>query len=156
MDSFSLPTIPNPGMENQPTGKPGKRLLYLWLAIATIVGLVLGGGLGLIFASGSNPVNGLKPTNPQAQLASANNPTAPGTTATVPPKQPAGTNHFAFGVDSHPGDVQYMNDMRSKNGTAFDYRYQYVSGGVNTGHGWETWNTPSGAFATLYKIGRAH
>ena len=30
------------------------------------------------------------------------------------------------------------------------YRYQYLSAGVNTGHGWETWNTPLGAFAGYY------
>jgi hypothetical protein len=40
--------------------------------------------------------------------------------------------------------------MRSQNGAAFDYRYQYLSAGVNTGHGWETWNAPTGAFASLY------
>jgi hypothetical protein len=35
-------------------------------------------------------------------------------------------------------------------GVPFDMRYQYLSGGVNTGAGWETWNTPTGEFATLY------
>jgi hypothetical protein len=29
------------------------------------------------------------------------------------------------------------------------FRYQYLSAGVNTGHGWSTWN-PDGAFATFY------
>ena len=43
-----------------------------------------------------------------------------------------------------------MNDMRSRNGAAFDYRYQYLDAGVNTGHGWETWDSPPGAFATYY------
>jgi hypothetical protein len=30
-----------------------------------------------------------------------------------------------------------------------DARYQYLSGGVNTGHGWATWN-PDGTFASMY------
>lgn len=60
------------------------------------------------------------------------------------------THHFAFGIDNAPGAVSYLNDMRSTNGAAFDYRYQYLPAGVNTGHGWETWNSPAGAFATYY------
>lgn len=64
---------------------------------------------------------------------------------------PAGIpSHFSFGLMNAPGDVGLMNDMRLHNGTAWDLRYQYLAGGVNTGHGWETWNQPSGAFATLY------
>lgn len=153
MDTFSSPTLPNPGTDPQPTRKPGKRAVYLGLAVATIVGLVLGSGLGLLFArNGTGPLSfiNLTPQNPQARLASASSPTAPGTAPTTPPKQPAGTNHFAFGVDSPPGGTKYLNGMRSQNGAAFDYRYQYLSGGVNTGNGWETWNSPAGAFATYY------
>ena len=29
-----------------------------------------------------------------------------------------------------------------------DARYQYLAGGVNTGHGWATWN-PGGSFASI-------
>ena len=43
-----------------------------------------------------------------------------------------------------------MNDMRTRNGTKWDFRYQYLSAGVNTGNGWATWNTPAGQFATFY------
>jgi hypothetical protein len=39
-------------------------------------------------------------------------------------------------------------------GIPFDYAYQYLSGGVNTGSGWETWNT-SGQFALYYAQGAA-
>jgi hypothetical protein len=35
-------------------------------------------------------------------------------------------------------------------GAPWDARYQYLAAGVNTGSGWETWNTPTGEFATLY------
>ncbi len=58
--------------------------------------------------------------------------------------------HFAFGVMNAPGDVEWLNDMRSRNGTAWDFRYQYLSGGVNTGRGWETWASPPGRFAATY------
>ena len=43
-----------------------------------------------------------------------------------------------------------MNDMRTRNGTKWDFRYQYLSAGVNTGNGWATWNSPAGQFATYY------
>jgi hypothetical protein len=33
---------------------------------------------------------------------------------------------------------------------AFGFRSQYLSGGVNTGSGWTTWNSPPGQFASLY------
>jgi hypothetical protein len=149
-----MPTLPGPTPEHQPSPKLNRRLLYRWLAFAIAIGLVLGSGLGLLFAkNGANPASNstsLQPQNPLAGLAGAVSPTLPGVTPTVPPKQPGGTNHFAFGLESAPGNVQYMNDMRSQNGAAFDYRYQYLSAGVNTGHGWETWNSPAGAFATYY------
>jgi DNA-binding transcriptional regulator YdaS (Cro superfamily) len=58
--------------------------------------------------------------------------------------------HFAFGLLNSPNDVGLMNDMRTHNGTAWDFRYQYLAGGVNTGQGWETWASPSGQFAANY------
>jgi hypothetical protein len=64
---------------------------------------------------------------------------------------PAGLpTHFSFGLMSSPGTSGAMNDMRTRNGTKWDFRYQYLSAGVNTGHGWATWNTPPGQFATYY------
>lgn len=35
-------------------------------------------------------------------------------------------------------------------GVPWDYRYTYLSGGVNTGAGWSTWNSPPGEYALLY------
>jgi hypothetical protein len=67
--------------------------------------------------------------------------------ATVPAGLPI---HFSFGLMSAPGTSDAMNDMRTRNGTKWDFRYQYLSAGVNTGHGWATWNTPAGQFATYY------
>jgi hypothetical protein len=51
-----------------------------------------------------------------------------------------------FGLASQPTDLAWM----TASGVPWRYRYQYLSGGVNTGNGWETWNSPSGAFATFY------
>src|SRR6478672_7936879 len=50
--------------------------------------------------------------------------------ATVPAGLPA---HFSFGLMSAPGTSGAMNDMRTRNGTKWDFRYQYLSAGVNTG-----------------------
>ncbi len=50
------------------------------------------------------------------------------------------------GLANGPGDLSWM----TSSGVPWRYRYQYLSGGVNTGQGWETWNSPSGAFATYY------
>lgn len=63
---------------------------------------------------------------------------------------PAGLpNHFSFGITNGPGGVQYLNAMRANNGTAWDYRYQYLSGGADIGHGWANWGA-NGSFATNY------
>jgi hypothetical protein len=64
---------------------------------------------------------------------------------------PAGLpSHFSFGLMDAPGGASALDSMRQRNGTAWDYRYQYLAGGVNTGAGWSTWNQPAGAFATYY------
>lgn len=64
---------------------------------------------------------------------------------------PAGLpSHFSFGLMDAPGGASFLDSMRQHNGTAWDYRYQYLAGGVNTGAGWSTWNQPAGAFATYY------
>ncbi len=41
-------------------------------------------------------------------------------------------------------------DWIRETGAAWDYRYQYLAAGVNTGEGWATWNSPPGAFVTNY------
>jgi hypothetical protein len=58
---------------------------------------------------------------------------------------PAGMpTHFGFGVAAGQGDT-----WMPQSGSPWDYRFQYLSGGVNTGAGWETWNA-NGAFALNY------
>src|SRR5882724_7027979 len=51
-----------------------------------------------------------------------------------------------FGVTNDPSQLAWM----TSSGIPWKYRYQYLAGGVNTSGGWETWNSPTGAFATLY------
>src|ERR1700730_13022272 len=55
---------------------------------------------------------------------------------------PAGLpNHFALGIGAQPGDT-----WMPQTNVPWDYRFQYLAGGVNTGNGWETWNA-NGTFA---------
>src|SRR5947209_155463 len=59
---------------------------------------------------------------------------------------PAGwPNQLELGMSDSPGGAAYM-----KANTNYKFRYQYLAGGVNTGGGWSTWNSPPGAFATFY------
>jgi hypothetical protein len=58
--------------------------------------------------------------------------------------------YFSFGVMSSPATAAALDEMRRKNGAAFTFRYQYLTGGANTGRGWETWQQPAGQFATSY------
>jgi hypothetical protein len=53
-------------------------------------------------------------------------------------------HHLLLGVTDSPGDAHHLAQRSS-----VDARYQYLSGGVNTGQGWATWN-PNGTFASLY------
>src|SRR5438309_1200572 len=56
------------------------------------------------------------------------------------------TDRLHFGLASPPGDFSWLQTS----GVPWKYRYTYLSAGVNTSSGWETWNTPSGAYATFY------
>jgi hypothetical protein len=53
-------------------------------------------------------------------------------------------HHLALGVSDSPGDAQALRAH-----ARVDMRYQYLAGGVNTGHGWATWNL-NGSFVTRY------
>src|SRR5260221_14047383 len=77
------------------------------------------------------------PATARARMGSASVP------AGLPPR-------FSFGLMEAPGGASFLDSMRQRNGTAWDYRYQYLAGGVNTGAGWSTWNQPAGSFATYY------
>jgi len=61
------------------------------------------------------------------------------------PALPAGwPTTLQLGMSDAPGGAAAM-----KATTDFGFRYQYLSGGVNTGSGWATWNS-GGAFASYY------
>lgn len=53
-------------------------------------------------------------------------------------------HHLLLGLTDSPGDATHLGRVAH-----VDARYQYLSGGVNTGHGWSTWN-PGGTFASMY------
>lgn len=52
--------------------------------------------------------------------------------------------YLAFGFRNGPGQVNLIKSLK------VNYRYQYLSGGVNTSSNWKTWNTPTADFARLY------
>ncbi|HEV7663935.1 MAG TPA: hypothetical protein VGQ62_10410 [Chloroflexota bacterium] len=52
--------------------------------------------------------------------------------------------HFGFGLSAGQGDT-----WMPQSAIGWDYRFQYLVGGVNTNQGWETWN-PNGTFALNY------
>ncbi|HLG60730.1 MAG TPA: hypothetical protein VKY19_02285 [Ktedonosporobacter sp.] len=137
----------------------------------TVVALIFMGLVLLISSCGSSsgdsyanlPYNYLTPTGSPVSLSHYAGGTLPAKpTAAVTPGGasapvggvggiPAGfPRYFSFGVMNAPGAVAALDGMRQTNGAAFTFRYQYLSGGVNTGHGWETWNQPAGQFATFY------
>jgi hypothetical protein len=67
-------------------------------------------------------------------------------TSAAPPPAPAGwPATLQFGLADDPGDAASLHAA-----APFAVRYAYLSGGVNTGSGWSTWNSPSGAYANLY------
>jgi hypothetical protein len=58
---------------------------------------------------------------------------------------PAQARPIGLGLTDSPGGAAALHKSIKKIG----YRYQYLAGGVNTGHGWSTWN-PNGTFASMY------
>ena len=58
---------------------------------------------------------------------------------------------FGLGLASNPTELGWM----STSGVPWDYRSQYLSGGVNSGAGWSTWNAPAGQFAASYMTASA-
>ncbi len=78
-------------------------------------------------------------------------PHAPEARAATPPS--GLPSHFAIGLAANPDSTGIYGWMPNST-IPWDYAYQYLSGGVNTGAGWETWNT-SGQFPLYYAQGAA-
>jgi hypothetical protein len=127
-----------------PRPRTNRRRILLGIGAVLLVVIVLGAVLANAHAGGSIGLGGANATGmrltPTADTSGAQ-------TVRLPSGIPL---YFSFGAMNAPGDVALLDDMRTRNGTAWDYRYQYLDGGVNTAHGWETWNSPTGAFASLY------
>ncbi|MGH2486261.1 MAG: hypothetical protein ACRDHE_09635, partial [Ktedonobacterales bacterium] len=112
------------------------------LVIAAVCGVLLVAIVGAVLLLGASSRHGKPPLAGQT----ATVPSGP-LSATVPEGMPS---HFAFGLMSAPGDIGLMNDMRARNGAAWDLRYVALTGGVTGGHGWETQGSPAGAYALAY------
>ncbi len=90
--------------------------------------------------------HGVHPVATSTQGTTNPGPVSPGA-GTIPAVFP---NYLSFGVMNPPAQASALDDMRTRNGAAFTFRYQYLTGGANTGRGWETWQQPMGQFATSY------
>jgi hypothetical protein len=72
----------------------------------------------------------------------------------VPPRTPPGVvpaglpTHVGVGLAASPDDLAPGGWVAST-GVPFDYAYQYLAAGVNTGQGWQTWNS-NATFPLLY------
>jgi hypothetical protein len=59
--------------------------------------------------------------------------------------------HFGIGLSATP-DASGIYGWMPKTKIPFDYAYQYLAGGANTGNGWQTWNS-NARFPVLYARG---
>jgi hypothetical protein len=73
-------------------------------------------------------------------------PAAPAHAAAALPDPPAAwpSDRLELGLADAPGGA-----IALRASAAFEFRYQYLAGGANTGNGWATWNT-DGQFVTWY------
>ena len=73
-------------------------------------------------------------------------PAVPARAATALPATPAAwpSTRLELGLADAPGGAAALRAS-----AAFEFRYQYLAGGANTGNGWATWNT-DGQFVTWY------
>ncbi len=109
------------------------------LALATIAALAAAAPAG---ARASAPTSGATAPATAAAATTA----AAAATATVPtpsvatllPEIPAKwpSSHLEVGLMDDPGGAAALHASG-----AYKFRYAYLCGGVNTGHGWSTWNT---------------
>ncbi|HEX6348399.1 MAG TPA: hypothetical protein VF160_03295 [Candidatus Dormibacteraeota bacterium] len=71
---------------------------------------------------------------------------APTPVAATAARAPLPADRLHFGLSSEPGQLDWM----TSSGVPWRYRFSYLAGGVNTGSGWTTWNSPAGQYATYY------
>jgi hypothetical protein len=83
------------------------------------------------------------PSRGQGFVSDAGQAVASASAASIPVGLP---DHLGIGLMNGPLQLSWM----TASGIPWDYRYQYLTGGVNTGEGWTTWNDPPGSFADIY------
>jgi hypothetical protein len=71
-------------------------------------------------------------------------PAAPAAAARLPALPHGWPRTLQIGLTDSPGGARALRAS-----APFGFRYQYLTGGVNTGSGWSTWN-PDGSFVTRY------
>ncbi len=80
---------------------------------------------------------------------SGNSASPTGTAEPLPPLSAIAAGlpqRLGLGLMNSPEQLDWM----TSSGIPWDYRYQYLTGGVNTGQGWSDWGTPSGSFLGDY------
>lgn len=82
----------------------------------------------------------------RAVVESPEEPQATSSPLPLPPLPDALSSHLGLGLMNNPRQLQWMIDS----GVPWDYRYQYLTGGVNTGNGWTAWGWPEGSFLGEY------
>jgi hypothetical protein len=93
--------------------------------------------------SGGHPKPSFTPgASPSVGLLSPT-PGQPAVSITVPEGLP---QRLGLGLMNNPLQLDWM----TSSGIPWDYRYQYLTGGVNTGDGWTTWGSPQGSFVDEY------
>ena len=86
-----------------------------------------------------------------AACAPVTGPNGPPVSSTPPGARPAGLPpRLGIGLAASPDDLQPApSGWVASSGVPFDYVYQYLAGGVNTGDGWQTWD-PDAEFPLQY------
>lgn len=77
----------------------------------------------------------------------------PAPTQSPSPRLASLPRHFGVGLSAHP-DSSGLYGWMGASGVLWDYAYQYLAGGVNTGNGWQSWNA-NAQFPLLYARGAA-
>jgi hypothetical protein len=89
------------------------------------------------------PVSGWAAPGSAAQTFAALLPNSAAPLPALPQGWPS--TKLELGLTDSPGGAAALH----ASGT-YRFRYQYLAGGVNTGSGWATWNSPPGKFADYY------
>lgn len=117
-------------MTDNPTSRRTATRTYRCAALLALVVLAVAAACGP-----AKPPPPPPPTTTTSTSTSTTTTTAPN--GQRPPWAPA---HFAIGAAAQPPELQ-PSGWVGASGIPFDYTYQYLAAGVNTGNGWQTWNT---------------